>query len=182
MSMKSAPVPSAQKAAFREEARRIIRADRAARLSGASQNTIGAMATAMERAFKLGRDGAASTGSSELTWEEIPPRGRDALRDLGTRTPRAHEGSQHQVTITTIEVEGRLRWRIEGESWNTHSYPPVAINPLVKLGLLEPHPDRPDALVLSSAGITAFESYWARYIAEDRTLPLAGMRPTKQGY
>jgi hypothetical protein len=182
MTAKSPPVSASQKAQFREEARRIIRADRAARMSGASQNTIGAVAAALERAFKLGRDGGDAPESQALTWEEIPPRAREALEYLGIQSRPIHGLREEGLVLVQDDVNGRTRWRVEGAPENERTYPSVSINPLVKLGLLETPLGRECALQLSPAGAAAFDGYWTRRLKRDTTLPIDGMRPTKRGW
>lgn len=182
MTAKSPPVPANHKAQFREEARRIIRADRAARMSGASQNTIGAVAAALERAFKLGRDGGGAPASPALSWEGIPPRAREALEYLGIKSRPIHGLREEGLVLVPDDVNGRTRWRVEGADESERTYPAIAINPLVKLGLLEAPQGREDALQLSPSGAAAFDGYWARRLKRDPSLPNEGMRPTKRGW
>jgi hypothetical protein len=177
MTKRAAPVTSALKAEFREEARRLIRADRAAKNAGLPQNTIGAIASALERAFKRGRDNPDDVGAPDRDWELIPPRGRDALSYLAGG---AWRGLVRLLAI--IDDDDRPRWVLKNRRDGARAFPPVAINPLVKLGLLASPPDAPAMLELSAAGLAAYDRYRERQSADDPTLPLAGMRPTKQGW
>jgi hypothetical protein len=165
MTKRAAPVTSALKAEFREEARRLIRADRAAKNAGLPQNTIGAIASALERAFKRGRDNPDDVGAPALE---------------GYLAGGAWRGLVRLLAI--IDDDDRPRWVLKNRRDGARAFPPVAINPLVKLGLLASPPDAPAMLELSAAGLAAYDRYRERQSADDPTLPLAGMRPTKQGW
>ncbi len=74
-------------AAFRDEARDIVRKDRDDRRDGRSVDTAGAVARALERAYRLGfeeaqgepgRGGGASTGDA-IAWELVPRRPRSVV-------------------------------------------------------------------------------------------------------
>ncbi|OYX01160.1 MAG: hypothetical protein B7Z12_14695 [Caulobacter vibrioides] len=151
-------------------------------MSGASQNTIGAVAAALERAFKLGRDGGNTPKSPAISWEEIPPRAREALEYLGIKSRPIHGLGEEGLVLVPDDINGRTRWRVEGAPESERTYPAVAINPLVKLGLLEAPQGREYALQLSPVGAAVFDDYWARRLKRDPTLPIEGMRPTKGGW
>lgn len=182
MKPRTQPVPNGLRGAFREEARRIISADRAARNTGVTQNTIAAIANALERAFKMGRDNPQDANAPDRSWEEIPPRARIVLMDLGF-SARQGDSTRQAVRVRLVQClndAGKVRWRQEGDGPSGHSFSAGAVNPLVVRGLLAPSSGEPTILELSPAGLGAFERYWARRQAGDSSLPLEGMGPSKR--
>lgn len=81
--------PTARRTMFRETAQDIVRTDRERRKYGVTVDTAGAIARALEQAFKAGakagdaaiepRGGSESGGRQPQAWLELPPRSRAAL-------------------------------------------------------------------------------------------------------
>lgn len=138
---------SMRKAEFREEARRIVQADRELRKHGRSVDTAGEIVRAMERAYKRGlRDGRSEDGPPReivrrnyLEWIEIPPRPRSAFWSFCLWA--VQRADQTPATVKLVWNGGRWLRVIKGSSAprsdDTDSFGERTIAPLVKLGLLE---------------------------------------------
>jgi len=180
----SSPVPTALKAEFQELARRIVRADRAARIGGRSQNTIYAIGKALEGAFKRGRDMEADDGAPEsLSWEMVPPRAREALHFLGVFARR--DGAERAPRPVRLEREfgpaERPGWLLAESEQSDRRFVSGAIQPLVRLGLLLPVEPGGGMIELSERGMALYDEYQRRRDQHDPTLPLESIRPSRVG-
>jgi len=139
-----------RKARFREAAREIVAKDRHDRKYGFPVDTAGAVARAMERAYREGFADAQgepppmpATADVQLDgaidWALIPPRPRTAFWTIclfilgkGERT----DGAGHLVPTTT--VRGTAGWRLVLPSGNFEKQPlgERTVVPLIRLGLL----------------------------------------------
>jgi hypothetical protein len=161
-----------RKARYRDEAREIVAKDRHDRKYGQVVDTAGAIARALERAYKQGfadAQGGELGGASPkaepgdaVEWELIPPRPRNAfwscclfmLGHPGEKSRRGH-------LVPCITARGTPGWRLVIPDFNHDEViGGKTIAPLVRLRLLEP--DREDAhrLVISSRGAAT----WRRFI------------------
>ncbi len=156
------PPDPRRKARFREIARAIVAKDRSDRKYGLTVDTAGALAQALERAYRDGvRDGpAASTPLPEqsdtgpVEWALIPPRPREGfwsicLSILGGNSGQSRDGhlapaiTERGTPGWAIVTEGRSPDRVIGERSN---------RPLVRLNLLDHAPDRREHLLLTERG------------------------------
>lgn len=154
-----------RKIRFREAAREIVAKDRQDRKYGLAVDTAGAIARAMERAYRQGfanaqcerptTVGGLAQNGEAVAWALIPPRPRSAfwgicLFILG-KTERT-DGSGHLLPVTT--ERGTPGWQLSVP--NHPSYDKVVgektIVPLVRLGLLEPADHGPERLLISARG------------------------------
>lgn len=180
MPKSGAPVPLTLKAEFHELARGIVRADRAARMAGRSQNTIGAISRALEAAFKRGRDASAIVSDASIfPWEAVPPRAREALEHLGAMA-RLRDGENPLLLARDGSAKARPGWLVVGQE-TARPLVSGAIQPLIRLGLLEVVETQADRVTLSARGLAVYDSYRSRRSQGDRTLPLEGMRPSRTG-
>ena len=163
------PPDPRRKARFREIAREIVAKDRHDRKHGFTVNTAGAIAQALERAY---RDGAreSATGPSPVAeqpdtgpveWALIPPRPRNAfwsicLFTLGRDAGRPRDGhlapavTERGTPGWTLVVPGHSPHEVIGDR---------TITPLVRLGLLEPAPDLPLRLLLAERGCETWSNF-----------------------
>lgn len=155
---KQFPPDPRRKARFREIARGIVFKDRSDRKYGLTVDTAGAIAQALERAY---RDGAATlapvpeqSDTGPVEWALIPPRPREGfwsicLAILGGDGSRSRDGhlapalTERGTPGWAIVTEGRSLGRVIGER---------SIRPLIRLNLLDHAPDRPDHLILTERG------------------------------
>jgi hypothetical protein len=154
-----------RKARFREAAREIVAKDRHDRKHGFPVDTAGAVARAMERAYRQGFEDAQgeqpmpAVGDVQpgeaIDWALIPPRPRTAFWTIclfilgkGERT----DGAGHLLPATT--ERGTAGWRLIVPSGNFERKPlgEKTIVPLVRLGLLELADNGPEHLVVSARG------------------------------
>lgn len=169
--------PTARRLMFRETARHIVRTDRERRKYGLTVDTAGAIARALEQAFKAGaklgdtalepRDGSKSGGKQPQQWLELPPRPRAALWticlwSLGSGTPPIPE------CPISIRLQSN-RWAIKVDTGSdreplTSDYGDRTIKPLIKLGLLEAIGDQTTSLRLTNLARTI----WRRAVVKDR--------------
>lgn len=173
-----------RKVRFREAARAIVAKDRQDRKYGYAVDTTGAIARAMEHAYREGfadaqgeprMPSASEVGTAELIdWALIPPRPRIAFWSIclfilgrGERT----DGDGHLVPAIT--ERGTAGWQlIKGRS--NYEKKPIGektIVPLIRLGLLELADHGPERLLISARG----RATWWRFLerggedAEDLT-------------
>lgn len=151
-----------RKARFREIARGIVAKDRSDRKYGFTVDTAGAIAQALERAYRDGvRDGPAALApapeqseTGPVEWALIPPRPREGfwsicLAILGGDGNRSHDGhlapalTERGTPGWAIVTEGRSPGRVIGER---------SIRPLIRLNLLDYAPDQPQYLLLTERG------------------------------
>lgn len=156
------PPDSRRKARFREIARGIVAKDRSDRKYGLTVDTAGAIAQALERAYRDGvRDGPAALVSAPVQpdtgpveWALIPPRPRErfwsiCLSILGGDGSQPRDGhltpsiTERGTPDWTIVTQGHGPDRVIGER---------SIRPLVRLNLLDHAPDRPEHLLLTERG------------------------------
>jgi hypothetical protein len=136
-------LPTRLKAQFREQARRIIDADRLARKAGRSQNTIGEIARALEQAYRAGLAGPSysSATDDEVDWMTLPPRARQALEYLaGPPIAGTTQTSLAAITLAKLESGPKLgRWEVH---FNSHvgswTLSHGAMAPLIRLGVMGP--------------------------------------------
>lgn len=140
-----------RKAGFREMARDIILADRSARKHGRSQNTIGAIARALEWAYQRGVAGEVplsprrAPGEVWIEWIEIPPRPRGAFWSICARLFGLQAKPARSVDMALVQGTdrlGKVRWYLGHPKGGCHydrdeSWSDKSIAPLVRLGLLE---------------------------------------------
>jgi hypothetical protein len=166
------PSDPRRKARFREIARGIVAKDRYNRKYGFAVDTAGAIAQALERAW---RDGVSGGPASPVTaigqadigpveWALIPPRSRSAFWTIClfvlARDDRPALGGHLVPAITTrgtagweLVIPGRSIDRIIGDR---------TITPLVGLGLIERDPDDLACLVVSGRGQDTWAAFCAR--------------------
>lgn len=161
-----------RKARFREIARTIIAKDRSDRKHGFTVDTAGAVAQALERAYRDGvRDGPAAlttmpeqSVTGPVEWALIPPRPREAfwsicLSIMGGDGRQARDG--HLVPAITerdtpgwaIVTAGRSPDQVIGDR---------TIGPLIRLYLLEQSADPPLRLFLTERGRETWLSFCER--------------------
>lgn len=156
------PPDPRRKARFREIARGIVAKDRSDRKYGLTVDTGGAIAQALERAYRDGvRDGPAAPvavpeqpDAGPVEWALISPRPREGfwricLSILGGNGRQLREGhlapaiTERGTPGWAIVTEGRSPDRVIGER---------SIRPPVRLNLLDRAPDRPEHLLLTERG------------------------------
>lgn len=159
---KQFPPDPRRKARFREIARGIVAKDRSDRKYGLTVDTAGAIAQALERAYRDGvRDGPAAfvsgpeqSDTDPVEWALIPPRPREGfwsicLAFLGGDGSRSRDGhlapaiTERGTPGWAIVTEDRSPDRVIGER---------SIRPLVRLNLLDYAPDQPQRLLLTERG------------------------------
>lgn len=181
--MAGAKIDPRVRAEFKELARNIVLRDRQARKLGRSQNTIGEIERAMMTAFRFGQEVgdqpspfAEPDEGAAIEWEIIPPRGRQTLDDMTWRP--AGFDVETPLGLRRVEIEGRERWSRVYRSGVVDNRPmhPSGVNPLRKLGVLEPSEGDSDLLVLSACGKATCAAYLARSAAQDPNLPPLSLR------
>ncbi len=174
-----------RKIRFREAAREIVAKDRQDRKYGFAVDTAGAIARAMERAYRQGFEEAqrerpiSAVGIAEdneaVAWGLIPPRPRSAfwsicLFILG-KTEQT-DGAGHLLPVTT--ERGTPGWQVTVPSRPLFDkvVGEKTIMPLVRLGLLELAGDRPERLLISARGTATWWLFLQRggQYPEDLTL------------
>ena len=169
-----------RKARFREAARAIVAKDRHDRKYGFPVDTAGAVARAMERAYREGFADAQgelpmpSPGDAQpdeaIDWALIPPRPRSTFWTIclfilgkGERT----EGAGHLVPAPT--ERGTQGWRLicVGGTLEHKSFGDRTIAPLVRLGLLELADRGPERLLISVRG----RATWWRFLDRGGQFP-----------
>ena len=169
-----------RKARFREAAREIVAKDRHDRKYGFPVDTAGAVARAMERAYRQGfveAQGEQSMLAADdvqagdaIDWALIPPRPRTAFWTIclfvlgkGERT----DGAGHLVPATT--ERGTPGWRLVLPSGNFEKNPlgEKTIVPLVRLGPLELAVGAPERLLVSARG----RATWWRFLERGGQYP-----------
>lgn len=166
------PPDPRRKVRFREIARGIVAKDRYNRKYGIAVDTAGAIAQALERAWRDGASGSPvslvpaieQSDIGPIEWALIPPRPRTAFWSICLST-LAHEekparGGHLAAAITErgtagweLVVPGRAHEKVIGDK---------TIVPLVRLGLIEPAGDDPVRLVVSGRGQETWEAFRQR--------------------
>ena len=159
-----------RKARFREEARGIVFKDRDHRKYGPAVDTAGAIARALERAYREGfaaADGPAPKASVQLQpdgpldWALIPPRPRSAfwsccLFTFGRRGDKLRVGHLEPA----VTERGTRGWRLVLDNLDLRQVIGAkSIAPLVRLGLLEPDPAAPEHLIVSARGRATWDHF-----------------------
>jgi hypothetical protein len=170
---------------FKEEARRIISADRAANRSGRSQNTIGEIERAMVRAYKQGQEASSqpakgSGSSDEVDWILIPPRSRDVLWYM-TLSFSSFRSTPNFVPdrLICVDEEPKTRWYSISQSDRSgmeRGFLDGPVQKLVQMKLLAPSHTDPNILELTELGKGSCKSYWKRSDANDPSLPVMSVR------
>jgi len=169
-----------RKVRFREAAREIVAKDRYNRKYGFPVDTAGAVARAMERAYREGfadaqcephmpSAGEERTGE-KIDWVLIPPRPRTAFWTIcrfilgkGERT----DGAGHLAPAST--ERGTPGWQLVLPRGNFERKPvgERTIIPLIRLGLLQLADDRPERLLVSARG----RATWWRFLERGGQYP-----------
>ena len=151
-----------RKARFREIARDIVAKDRYNRKYGIAVDTAGAIAQALERAYRDGvrDDPAAAVQAPEqddagpLEWALIPPRPRDAfwsicLYTLGRDTDLPRDGH----LAPAITERGTPGWTLVAGGYSPDRViSDRSIGPLVRLGLIALAVDLPVRMIVTAQG------------------------------
>lgn len=171
--LRQPPADTYRKAKFREEARDIVAKDRHDRKYGRVVDTAGAIARALERAYKQGFADAqdrhatappATPADGPLEWGLIPPRPRAAfwsccLFIFGRRGDQPRRGCLERE----ITERGTAGWRLAVAGFGRDKVMGAkTIQPLIKLGLLETDPAAPQCLVVSDRGRLTWERFLDR--------------------
>ncbi len=161
-----------RKAGFREQAREIVARDRNDRKYGYAVDTSGAIARALEKAYRQGFNDAqtepapdsrpTALASGPIDWVLIPPRFRDGfwricLHALG-REPSVRVGA---YLAPSLGGRGAAAWSVVRS--NGHETTPVGaktVEGLVRLGLLALSPEAADRIVVSRRG----EATWKWFL------------------
>lgn len=176
------PADPHRKARFREIAREIVGADRHRRKYGMAVDTAGAIATALERAYREGlaagrspdRPSTVKPDAAEpLSWILIPPRPRTAFWSM----------CLSRFGFDMVDTGGRLKpastdrgtpgWRIRrGDRDDDSVIADRSVAPLLRLGLVEPDPEHAGLRVSERGRLTwrLFLERGGRY-PEDLTTP-----------
>jgi len=165
------PVDPYRKVRFREEAREIVFKDRYDRKYGRAVDTAGAIARALERAYRQGfaeaQDGPAPKASVQprsdgpLDWALIPPRPRTAfwsccLFTFGRQADKSRPGHLEPA----VTERGTQGWRLVVDGFERDRVIGAgSIGPLVRLGLLKPDPAGPGNLTVSARGRATWEHF-----------------------
>ena len=166
----NAPADPYRKARFREIAREIIAKDRYNRKHGLSVDTAGAIANALERAYREGtHDGEhgpapviAQPESGPMEWALIPPRPRDAFWTICLFTlSRGDRSASGGRLVPAITERGTPGWMLDlQERTYEKLFGDRTIAPLVRLGLIEVAADVPAHRVVSKRG----EETWGQFV------------------
>jgi hypothetical protein len=165
-----------RKARFREEARGIVHKDRDDRRYKRSADTAGAIARALERAWREGfasaqrDDPTPSTSTSAddgpIPWHLIPPRPRTAfwticLWFIGKNISHVDRGS---MLIPGVTPRGTPGWTLVRDPTRTdhNTIGDRTIQPLIHLGLLEMSPGAERRLLVTPRGRETWEAFLAR--------------------
>lgn len=169
-----------RKVRFREAAREIVAKDRYDRKHGMPVDTAGAIARAMERAYRQGFLDAqgASTGPIQneapsedvVDWALIPPRPRAVfwticLFTIGKGERRAREGH----LLPAITERGTPGWKLTVPAGDFRDKPfgEKTLLPLVRLGLLELANEPSERLIVSEQGTAT----WLRFLERGGDYP-----------
>jgi hypothetical protein len=175
------PADPFRKVRFRETAREIVAKDRYDRKYGYAVDTAGAIARALERAYRQGFADAQSeappspqtvpeTTGGAIEWALIPPRPRTAfwsicLFALG-REGRPENGAHLLPTVTERDTRA---WRLvipDRPDWDKQIGEKTIV-PLVRLGLLERADGEAQHLRLSVCG----KATWQRFVERGGQFP-----------
>ena len=167
-----------RKARWREQARAIVMKDRHHRKYGRAVDTGGAVAQALERAYKQGfadaqgetapaaRDASSQTA---LDWALIPPRPRNAFWScclflFGRSGDRRRQGWLEPY----VTERGTPGWRLVVVGFEPEKAMGAnSIRPLVRLGLLDADGDASHRLTVTALG----RATWDRFLARGGEFP-----------
>jgi len=163
-----------RKVRFREAARAIVAKDRYDRKYGRAVDTAGAVARAMERAYRQGFEDAQSErpaalrepaeAEEALDWVLIPPRPRNAFWTL-CRFTLGREGEPERPghLVPTITERGTPGWKlISPDGGLETTIAERTILPLIGLGLVELAADAPERLLISDLGRATWRLFLKR--------------------
>jgi hypothetical protein len=163
-----------RKIRFREAARAIVAKDRYDRKYGRAVDTAGAIARAMERAYRQGFETAQSERSvpssklpdaeDVLDWVLIPPRPRSAFWTI-CRFMLGRDGEQEREghLVPMITERGTPGWQlVMSDGGFEKAMGEKTIVPLVRLGLLENASDGPTQLLISNRGRATWRLFLQR--------------------
>lgn len=160
-------------ARFRETARDILSKDRRDRKSGLTVDTGGAIARALERAYRQGFAEAQETREPKkaevgevVQWAMIPPRPRHAFWAIclfiyGQQASANDNHDGYLIPATT--QKGTLGWQLvipSRPSLREKAIGAKSIRPLVRLGLLEPARNS-EQLVVTKRGADTWRQFCA---------------------
>lgn len=163
-----------RKVRFKELAREIVAKDRYNRRYGHSVDTAGAIAQALERAY---REGFANglLGSAPVVepaedgpveWAMIPPRPRTAFWSICLYTlGRGDKPSPGGMIVPAVTERGTPGWQLVVPGKLSDYDKPIGertIIPLVRLGLIEVAPENPTHLVVSPRGKDTWNEFLRR--------------------
>lgn len=167
-----------RKARFREAAREIVGKDRTDRKDGFAVDTAGAIARAMERAYRQGFADAQSDApavpvavadtAEALEWALIPP--RTAFWDIclfALGRGDTPEDAAHLVPATTKRDTPGWQLILRDQPTHDRVIGEKTIRPLLRLGLLESAGGAPERLVISTRG----KATWRRFLERGRQFP-----------
>lgn len=163
-----------RKIRFREAARDIVAKDRYDRKYGRAVDTAGAIARAMERAYRQGFGDAQSERpappskplavEAALEWVLIPPRPRSAFwtvcRFALGRQGEPECGGHLVLMITERGTQGWQLFLSNGDSRDAFGERTIA--PLARLGLLEPAREGLERLLISDRGKATWQIFLER--------------------
>lgn len=167
--LRKPPADPYRKASFREEARDIVYKDRSLRKYGESVDTAGAIARALERAYKQGFVDAQTGGSAKespeipadgtMEWKLIPPRPRSAFWSCCLHMV-GREGTKLQGYLARCITDRRTPgWRLIANGIVHGDWGDRTIQPLVRLSLLKPAESHPGCLLLSEQGFRTWREF-----------------------
>ncbi|AYG64168.1 hypothetical protein [Rhizobium jaguaris] len=161
-----------RKARFREIAREIVAKDRYNRKYGISVDTAGAIANALERAYRDGlHDGehgavpvAEQPDNGPIEWALIPPRPRDAFWTICLFTLSRGDGpAPGGRLVPALTERGTPGWMLDlQERTYEKSFGDRTIAPLIRLGLIEDASDDPAHRVVSKRGTETWSQFVQR--------------------
>jgi hypothetical protein len=163
-----------RKIRFREAARAIVAKDRYDRKYGRAVDTAGAIARAMEQAYRQGFETAQSErpipsrktpdAEDSLDWVLIPPRPRSAFWTV-CRFMLGRDGEQERDghLVPVITERGTPGWQlVMSDGGFEKAIGEKTIVPLVRLGLLENASDGPKQLLISNRGRATWRLFLQR--------------------
>ncbi|RUX94662.1 hypothetical protein EOA25_30035 [Mesorhizobium sp. M2A.F.Ca.ET.040.01.1.1] len=157
------PADPHRKAKFREIARSIVAKDRYNRKYGLAVDTAGAIAGALERAYRQGLAGSQpdrqlqgrNSETGPLDWALIPPRPRNAFWSICLAT-FGHDGMRQEegYLVPTVTQRGTAGWQliVSGKSYDDRPIAERTMVPLARLGLIEAAADDTRRLTVSKHG------------------------------
>lgn len=142
-----------------------------------SVDTAGAIANAMERAYREGRqeprDGLAPAtdhhDEGSIEWALIPPRPRGAFWTICLFTVSRSEGAvPKKCLVPAVTERGTEGWMLVVPGLpHEKTFGDRTIQPLMRLGLLEMTVGHPDRRIVSVRG----RETWARFVARGGRYP-----------